>query len=82
MSIRVLLICREGISLQKYLDACKGQDARIDVASSFEDIYKAIVKTSYNGIMIDMPTKIKTLSNYNKRIIRPDTHTRTGKMES
>ena len=81
MSIRILLVCREGTSLQKYLDAYKGQDARIDVASSFEDLYKAIVKIPYNGILIDMQTKIKTLSNYNKRIVRPDTHTRTGKME-
>lgn len=68
MSIRVLLVCREGTSLQKYLDACKGQDARIDVASSFEDLYKAIVKTSYNGILIDMPTKIITLSNDKERV--------------
>ncbi|MGR3175020.1 MAG: PilZ domain-containing protein [Candidatus Scalindua sp.] len=68
MSIRVLLICREGTSLQKYLDACKEHDARIDVASSFEDIYKAIVKTSYNGILIDMQTKIITLSKDKGRI--------------
>jgi len=68
MSIRVLLVCREGTSLQKYLDACKGQDARIDVASSFDDFYKAIVKTSYNGILIDMPTKIITLRNDKERV--------------
>ncbi len=68
MSIRVLLICREGTSLQYYLDACKGQDARIDVASSFEDLYKAIVKIPYNGILIDMPTKIVTLSKDKERV--------------
>jgi Tfp pilus assembly protein PilZ len=68
MSIRVLLVCREGTSLQNYLDACKGQDAQIDLASSFEDLYKAIVKIPYNGILIDMPTKITTLSNDKERV--------------
>ncbi len=68
MSIRVLLVCREGASLQNYLDACKGHDARIDVASSFEDLYKAIVKIPYNGILIDMPTKIITLSKDKERL--------------
>ncbi len=61
MSIIILLVCREGSSLQNYLDACKGQDARIDVASSFEGLYKAITKIPYNGILIDMPTKVVTL---------------------
>ena len=68
MSIRILLVCREGTSLQNYLDACKGQDAQIDLASSFEDFYKAIVKIPYNGILIDMPTKITTLSNDKERV--------------
>ncbi len=68
MSIRVLLVCREGTSLQKYLDACKGQDARIDVASSFEGLIKAIVRIPYNGILIDMPTKLITLSKDKERV--------------
>lgn len=68
MSIRVLLICREGIARQKYLDACKGQDARIDVASSFEGLNKAIVRIPYNGILIDMPTKLITLSKDKERV--------------
>lgn len=68
MSIRVLLICREGIARQKYLDACKGQDTRIDVASSFEDLNKAITRIPYNGILIDMPTKLMTLSKDKERV--------------
>ncbi len=68
MSIRVLLVCKEGTSLQNYLDACKGQDTTIDVASSFEDLYKATVKIPYNGILIDMPTKIITLSKDKERV--------------
>ena len=68
MSVRVLLVCREGTSLQKYLDACKGQEVSVDVASSFEDLYKAIVEIPYNGILIDMPTKILTLSKDKERV--------------
>ena len=68
MSIRILLVCRKGTSIQNYLDACKGQDTTIDVASSFEDLYKATLKIPYNGILIDMPTKIITLSKDKERV--------------
>ncbi len=59
MSTRILLVCSEGASLQKYLDETKGSDAQIDVATTTNEFFNATIEAPYNGLMIDMPTKIK-----------------------
>ncbi len=59
MSTKILLVCSEGASLQKYIDESKGRDAQIDVATTTNEFFNATIETSYNGLMIDMPTKIK-----------------------
>ncbi len=59
MSTRILLVCAEGASLQKYLDETRGSDAQIDVATTTNEFFNATIETPYNGLMIDMPTKIK-----------------------
>ena len=61
MSIRVLLICREGIARQKYLDACKGFEVLIDIASTYQELLDSAVNNPYNGMMVDIPTKLKSL---------------------
>ncbi|MHC4184073.1 MAG: hypothetical protein ACYSR0_12070 [Planctomycetota bacterium] len=62
MSIRVLLVCVEGTAQQEYLRASKELGAQIDIASSLNEFYEAVTRTPYNGLMIDMFTKIKYFS--------------------
>ncbi len=62
MSIRILLVCREGIARQKYLDACKGLEVSIDIASTYQELLDSAINNPYNGMMIDVPTKLKALS--------------------
>ncbi|MCP4268507.1 MAG: PilZ domain-containing protein [Candidatus Brocadiaceae bacterium] len=68
MSTRILLVCIEGASLQKYLDESKGKDAQIDVATTINEFFNATIETSYNGLMIDMPTKIKNFRAERERV--------------
>lgn len=62
MSIKFLLVCREGTSLLRYLDEVKGRCEQIDVATTIKEFYDATIETPYSGLMIDMPTKIKDFS--------------------
>ncbi len=62
MSIRLLLVCREGIARQKYLDACKGLEVLIDIVSTYQELLDSAINNPYNGMMIDVPTKLKALS--------------------
>jgi Tfp pilus assembly protein PilZ len=59
MSTKILLVCKEGASLQNYLDEANGRGVQIDVATTTKEFYDATIETPYNGVMIDMPTKIK-----------------------
>ena len=68
MSIRFLLVCREGASLQRYLDEAKGRGVQIDVATTIKEFYDATVETPYSGLMIDMPTKIKDFSDDREKV--------------
>ncbi|MFQ5964438.1 MAG: hypothetical protein ACE5KZ_09155 [Candidatus Scalinduaceae bacterium] len=63
MSVRILLVCKKGSARQKYLDASKKLGARVDVVSSFKELFKVIVGMPYNGLMIDMLTKIRSHSD-------------------
>ncbi len=68
MSIKILLACKEGASLQKYLDETKGSDAQIDVATTINEFFIATIERPYNGLMIDMPSKIKNFRTDREKI--------------
>lgn len=68
MDIRVLLICKEGPAQQKYLEASKGLGAQIETATSTTEFFKALINTSYNGLMIDMLTKVKVFSEDKEKV--------------
>jgi hypothetical protein len=68
MSIKFLLVCRVGGSLQRYLDEAKGRGVQIDVATTIKEFYDATVETPYSGLMIDMPTKIKDFSDDREKV--------------
>lgn len=68
MSVRILIICREGDAQQKYLDECKELGAQIDTVSMLEEFYQAVTYTPYNGLMIDMPTKLKVFGEEKEKV--------------
>lgn len=63
MSVRLLLVCKEGEARQAYLDATKPLCVHIDTVSSFMEVYKTMVDNPYNGVMVDVLTKTKAAKN-------------------
>ena len=59
MKPRVILISREGDAKQTYLNAIKTLEADVDTVSSFGELHRALIQTPYNGVMIDLVTKIR-----------------------
>lgn len=59
MDIRVVLVSREGVERDAYLNAIKKLGVRVDTVTSFLGLEKLIIKTPCNGIMVDLITKIK-----------------------
>jgi Tfp pilus assembly protein PilZ len=59
MNIRVILVCGEGVERQAYLSAIEALGVQIDTVSSLEELHKAVLRTPYHGVMIDLKTKIR-----------------------
>lgn len=59
MNTKLLLVARDGEAKQAYLDTIKHFDIDVDTVSSIMELYKTMINTPYNGVMIDAPTKIK-----------------------
>jgi len=68
MDTRLLLACREGVARTKYQEAVGNLGVQLDTVSSLKDLHSAMLKTPYNGVMIDLITKIKA-SQYEKNLI-------------
>ncbi len=58
MSIRLILVSIEGGARQAYLDAIKPFGVQMDMVSSFKELRKLLTKNMYNGVMVDLKTKI------------------------
>jgi Tfp pilus assembly protein PilZ len=59
MDTRLVLACTEGVAREKYHEALKKLGVRLDTVSSLKELYHAMSRTPYNGVMIDIITKIK-----------------------
>lgn len=59
MNIRIILVSMEGDARQAYLDAIKPFGVQVDTVSSFKELYKLLTENFYNGVMVDLKTKIK-----------------------
>lgn len=59
MNIRVILVSREGHEKQAYLNAIKPLGIQIDTVSTFTELHRALADNLYNGVMVDLVTKIK-----------------------
>lgn len=60
MNIRLLLISQDGTARRAYLDALNKSGVQADVVSSFSEIYKLLAENLYNGVMVDLKTKIRS----------------------
>ncbi|MBN2145256.1 MAG: PilZ domain-containing protein [Candidatus Aureabacteria bacterium] len=59
MSIRVLLVAKEESTRKIYLEAIRQSGVQVDPISSLSELYDQLVRTPYNGILLDIMTKIK-----------------------
>ncbi|HYA15185.1 MAG TPA: PilZ domain-containing protein [Syntrophales bacterium] len=59
MSIKLILVCREGASRQIYHQETKSDDVEVDIVSSYNELFKNMINIPYHGIMIDMLTIMK-----------------------
>lgn len=59
MGIKLLLLSGEGKAKQAYLDMIRHFDIDVDTVSSITELYKTMINKPCNGVMIDLPTKIK-----------------------
>ncbi len=60
MNIRVILISQDGPARRAYLEALNKTGVLVDVVSSFGEISKFLSENQYNGVMVDLRTKMKT----------------------
>lgn len=59
MSIRLALVSPEGEIRDIYVRAIKALDVQYDVVTTFKELYYAMEKVPYNGILIDLAAKMK-----------------------
>jgi len=59
MDVRVALLCHEGEAQQAYINAAQSLGAQVDSASTFSDLRNLLCGHSYNGVMVDLKTKVK-----------------------
>jgi hypothetical protein len=68
MAIRVLLVVKEGKTREKYLREVKPYGVNVDVVSSVGEICTQLTETPYNGIMVDLETKMKASADEKKLV--------------
>ena len=59
MSIRLALVSPEGEIRDIYNRAIKALDVQCNVVATFKELYYSMEKVPYNGILIDLATKMK-----------------------
>jgi PilZ domain len=61
---RILLVARPGDACTLYEAAIRHIGATVDTVASIDTFYGAVTHLAYNGVVIDIPTKIKALSDH------------------
>jgi Tfp pilus assembly protein PilZ len=67
MSVKIVLAVNNEFVRKRYLKTLKKYPAQFDSVSSLGELYALLTKTAYNGIMLDVPTKI--MATTDERII-------------
>jgi hypothetical protein len=60
MSVRLILVCKEGPAKLAYLKEAKSIGIEVDSVASFGELSKAMISTPYQGIMLDLITSLKS----------------------
>jgi Tfp pilus assembly protein PilZ len=58
MSIKIVLAVNNEYVRKSYLKEFKKYQVQIDTVASLGELYEVLTKTAYNGIMLDVPTRI------------------------
>ena len=58
MDVKVILVSMEGEGRAAYLEALQALGVEADVVSSFEDLYGLMSQSPYNGVLVDLVTKV------------------------
>ncbi len=66
MDKRLILVSLEGKEKNKYLEIIEPLDVEVDTVSSFKDLQQLLTDKPYQGVMIDLKTKIKSSKNEKK----------------
>ena len=61
---RILLIVQHGAARDRYRREIGRTGAQIDTAASFTEFQGALTQSAYNGIVIDIPTKIQAMNRH------------------
>lgn len=61
---RILLIAQTGEARDLYTRTIRQTGAHVDTVALIEDFQGAVAKSAYNGIVIDIPTKIQALNRH------------------
>ncbi len=67
-NVKVLLICRQGEVLRKYSEILSDFGIQFDIASTYENLYQNLTQKRYNGVMIDIKTKIRDLKPHKESV--------------
>ena len=59
LKTRVILTCGDEETRQAYIQKIAGLDVGIDAVSSLSELYRHLLEKSYNGILIDLKTKMR-----------------------
>lgn len=61
---RILLVAQPGEACYLYEAALRRTGAQVDTVGSIDAFYGAVTHHAYNGLVVDIPTKIKALSEH------------------
>lgn len=61
---RILLVAQPGESRRCYEEAIHRTGAKVDTVAAIDTFYEAVTHFAYNGLVVDIPTKIRAMSDH------------------
>lgn len=69
MNAKVILVCQDGKAKQAYIIALKMLGVQLDTVPSLSKLHKMLSENVYNGVLLDLKTKIRASGDEKKLII-------------
>jgi hypothetical protein len=63
-NLRLLLIAQQGMARRAYESALNARGMVVDTVSDIDSFFRAVTHTAYNGVLVDIPTKVLALKNH------------------